>query len=69
MWVNIKEYPAPKLFNKFVQVEARQAGKTVGSGLGLTFCRLAVEAQGGRIWLQSKVGVGTTVTFVLPTRG
>jgi signal transduction histidine kinase len=57
---------ADRVFDKFIQVEARRAGKTVGSGLGLAFCRKAVEAQGGRIWLDSEVGEGTTVVFTLP---
>jgi len=55
-----------KVFDKFAQIEARKAAGAVGSGLGLTFCRRAVEAQGGRIWLQSELGKGTTVTFTLP---
>lgn len=38
-----------------------------GTGLGLYFCRLAVEAQGGHISLQSTEGRGTTVTFTLPS--
>ena len=58
---------ANRVFDKFAQVEARNAGIRVGSGLGLTFCRLTVEAQGGRIWLESEVGQGTTVTFTLPS--
>ncbi len=57
---------AGKVFDKFTQIEARKVGGAVGSGLGLTFCRLAVEAQGGRIWLESETGSGTTVTFTLP---
>jgi signal transduction histidine kinase len=55
-----------KVFDKFAQVEAQKAGRAIGSGLGLTFCRLAVEAQGGRIWLESEVDKGTTVSFTLP---
>jgi signal transduction histidine kinase len=55
-----------KVFDKFVQVEAYQAGVKTGSGLGLSFCRLAVEAQGGSIWLESQFGQGTTATFTLP---
>lgn len=57
---------ANKVFDKFVQVEARKEGKTIGSGLGLTFCRMAVERQGGRIWLESQIDKGTAVTFTLP---
>lgn len=55
-----------KVFDKFVQVDAHKTGKTIGSGLGLAFCRLAVVAQGGRIWLESQEGMGTTVLFTLP---
>jgi NtrC-family two-component system sensor histidine kinase KinB len=56
-----------RVFDKFVQVDSqRKIGGAVGSGLGLTFCRLAVEAQGGRIWLESEEGKGTTVSFTLP---
>lgn len=59
---------AGKVFDKFTQIEARQSGVAVGSGLGLTFCKLAVEAQGGHIWLESNPGQGTSVTFTLPIR-
>lgn len=55
-----------RVFDKFAQVDARKAGKPMGSGLGLTFCRLAVEAQGGHIWVESEIDKGTTVTFTLP---
>lgn len=51
-----------RLFQKFVT--GKQAG--AGSGLGLAFCRLAVEAQGGHIWAESEAGRGTTFTFSLP---
>ncbi|MCS7264506.1 MAG: HAMP domain-containing histidine kinase [Armatimonadetes bacterium] len=60
-----KEY-LDRIFDRFVQVEARKAGAAVGTGLGLTFCKLAVEAHGGRIWVESQVGEGTTVHFVMP---
>lgn len=57
---------ADEVFDKFIQVEAYRSGKIVGNGLGLAFCRKAVEAQSGRIWLDSEVGGGTTVVFTLP---
>lgn len=57
---------AARIFDKFAQVKARKAGGGVGSGLGLSFCRYAVEAQGGRIWMESAVEKGTTMTFTLP---
>jgi signal transduction histidine kinase len=57
---------ADRIFEKFIQVEAQQAGKPVGAGLGLNFCRLAVEAMGGRIWLAHSSRDGTTICFTLP---
>jgi signal transduction histidine kinase len=53
-----------RMFERFA-VGPRAAG-VPASGLGLHFCKLAVEAQGGRVWLASKVGKGTVVSFTLP---
>jgi two-component system, NtrC family, sensor histidine kinase KinB len=50
-----------RLFQKFVR--GRQVGR--GSGLGLAFCKLAMEAHGERIWVDSTSERGTTVTFSL----
>jgi len=58
-----------KVFERFSQVEARKAGIATGSGLGLTFCRLAVESQGGRIWIEGESSQGTTAVFTLPRSG
>jgi PAS domain S-box-containing protein len=55
----------PRLFQKF----ATGAQKTRGSGLGLAFCRLAVEAQGGRIWVESEPEGGATFRVSLPIAG
>ena len=51
-----------RLFQKFVTGRQHESG----SGLGLTFCKLAIEAHGGRIWVESELGQGTTFTFTLP---
>jgi two-component system, sensor histidine kinase and response regulator len=53
-----------KIFEKFVQVEDLNA--KVGTGLGLAFCKLAVEIHGGRIGVESEVGHGSTFWFTLP---
>jgi signal transduction histidine kinase len=60
---------ASRVFERYAQVDARGTGRAGGSGLGLTFCRLAVEAQGGHIWVESVAGGGTSVTFTLPAGG
>jgi signal transduction histidine kinase len=61
--------PAEKqhlIFDKFSQLEAKQSGGVRSTGLGLTFCKMAIEAQGGRISVISNPEVGTTFEFILP---
>jgi len=61
--------PADKIhlvFEKFGQVEAKKSGGVRSTGLGMTFCKMVVEAHGGAIWITSEVGKGTNFYFTLP---
>ncbi|MEL6533863.1 MAG: tetratricopeptide repeat protein [Bacteroidota bacterium] len=62
----IPEADLPHIFEKYYQVEARSAGHAASNGLGLTFCKLAVEAHGGTLAVASTLGKGTTFTMALP---
>jgi signal transduction histidine kinase len=55
-----------RIFEKFGQVETRKSGRKMSTGLGLTFCKMAVEAHGGRIWVESELGKGSVFSFVIP---
>jgi signal transduction histidine kinase len=55
-----------RIFEKFGQVESRHAGRRMSTGLGLTFCKMVVEAHGGRIWVESDLGHGSTFSFIIP---
>ena len=62
----IPEADLGRIFEKFGQVEAREEGRKYSTGLGLTFCKLAVEAHGGDIGVESEVGKGSAFWFSLP---
>jgi signal transduction histidine kinase len=56
------------IFHKFERVKTPNVPRVRSSGLGLAFCRLVVEAHGGRIWVQSTEGAGSAFHIVLPLR-
>lgn len=56
-----------KVFERFGQVDASDSREKGGTGLGLPICKMIIEQHGGKIWLESKVGEGSTFFFTLPT--
>jgi len=56
------------IFSKFVQFHSNEKGSIGGSGLGLAFCKQAVEVLGGNISIESRENEGTKVTFILPNK-
>jgi signal transduction histidine kinase len=62
----IPEEYRQRIFERFTQIPG-QTGRRKGSGLGLTYCRLAVEAHQGRIWVEARPGGGSVFVFTIPT--
>lgn len=72
--INIRDYgkgiPKEKqslVFEKFTQIEGIQSGGVYSTGLGLTFCKMAIEAHHGEIGVNSEVGKGADFWFTVPS--
>jgi signal transduction histidine kinase len=57
------------VFREFAQVDPTPSRRHHGTGLGLTIARRLVELNGGRIWVESRLGEGSRFYFVLPAGG
>ena len=66
--IGIASEDQPKIFEEFRQVGSDYAHKVEGTGLGLTLAKKFVELHGGKIWVESEVGKGSTFCFTLPEK-
>jgi len=55
-----------RIFERFYRVPLPAEEKVEGTGLGLSICKAIVEEHGGRIWVESALGKGSTFSFTLP---
>jgi PAS domain S-box-containing protein len=66
--IGIKPEDQQRIFRDFEQLESAYVREQQGTGLGLALTKKLVELHGGRIWVESEFGRGTTFRFVLPLR-
>jgi signal transduction histidine kinase len=64
--IGIPSKDLPYLGQRFYRADKARSRAHGGSGLGLAIARSLVQVQGGRLWIESQEGVGTTISFTLP---
>jgi PAS domain S-box-containing protein len=64
--IGISSADLKRVFERFYRVDSKVTRNIGGVGLGLAVCKSIVEAHGGRIWVESVLGEGSTFTFTLP---
>jgi len=65
----VPEEQRDEIFEKYVRLEPRQQRSSANKGLGLTFCKLVVEAHGGTIWVEAAPDGGACFRTILPDAG
>ena len=66
--IGIPARDLPRVFDRFFQVESHLTRRNTGMGLGLSVAKTMIELHGGRIWVESVEGKGSTFTFLLPVK-
>jgi two-component system phosphate regulon sensor histidine kinase PhoR len=64
--IGIPQSDQPRIFERFYRVDAARSREAGGTGLGLAIAKHLIEAHGGRIWVESEVGVGSQFHFSVP---
>ena len=64
----ISEADQEKIFEEFQQADSSSTKQKGGTGLGLSIAKRIIEMHGGRIWVESSLGTGSTFWFTLPVR-